>query len=71
VAQLRLPAFTGRRNPARHNDNTIAVLGHLFQTFTHLPGLIRLAISGLSRCTPLGEIAANPINKLTDLEVGL
>jgi hypothetical protein len=35
-----------RHNPAQHNDSALAVLGHLFQTFTHLPGLIRLAITG-------------------------
>jgi hypothetical protein len=49
------------------------VLGHLFQTFAHLPGVIRLAISGpLSRYTPPGEIAASPVNKINgDLEIGL
>jgi hypothetical protein len=38
-----LPALAAQ--PARHNDSTVAVLGHLFQTFTQLSALIRLAIS--------------------------
>jgi hypothetical protein len=52
VAQLQSPGCTGgTTGPAQRFH--IAVVGHLFQTFTHLPGLIRLAISGpLSPYTP-------------------
>jgi hypothetical protein len=57
-----------RHNPAQHNDSALAVLGHLFQTFAHLPGLIRLAISWpLSRHTPTGETVASLMNILTGI----
>jgi hypothetical protein len=47
--------------------------GSSVSNLTHLPGLIRLAISGpLSPYTPLGEIAASPVNRINgDLEIGL